>query len=157
GFGASAETEGPSVEDGLGRPEDRLGFAPAFERVAALLAPLAQVRGGQRGEAALGGAPGGEPTGVLALVVGGGGRALEEDLAACAAAVAVALALGEQGVGVLAQDVRLDEAPNLSARLEGHQRPICHSHPSSDQRGIPILFAIPSGRKRLTAKNMAVL
>src|SRR5262245_51413837 len=102
------------IEDGLRLRERRLGV----EGVAALPAEFGEVLGVQGEEAALREALVVDPAGVLAFRIRPKEGAAEEDLAAGPAPVALPAAAGEQGVGVLAQHLRLDEPPDLAAHLQ---------------------------------------
>ena len=142
GDGRATRARAPAYVAGAGR--QRLGL----ERVAALLVELAQVRGVEREEPTLGESLLVDPAGVLALVVGAEERAAEEDLAARPAAVALALRFASRALGVLAQEGRLHEAPDLPAQLQRHQRPIGHRRHLSLAGETGILAApAPAGRQ----------
>src|SRR5262245_59269925 len=106
----------------------RLGLCFGLEGVAALFAQLAQVLLVEREEAALREAVLVAPADVLAVCVGAQEGAAEDDLAAGAAAVALALAPGEERLCLLGRPrLSFDETPDLAARLQGHPRPVGHT------------------------------
>src|SRR5262249_60001424 len=114
---------GRLVEDGLGLG-DAEGRRLGVERVAALPAELRELACVEREEPALREATVVDPAGVLAVGIRGQAGAAEEDLAAGAAAVALPLAAGEQGVRVLGLQLGLHQAPHLAAPLPPPQPPI---------------------------------
>src|SRR4030095_2572207 len=97
------------------------------EGVAALLLEVEEVLGVEGEQPALREALVVDLAGVLALGVGAQERAAEQDLAAGATTMAVALALGQQRLGVLRHELGLDEAPGLAPQLSRFHHQIRHT------------------------------